>query len=936
MDPVRSLLSSWSLHPPVAALAALLLWIALADSALAEDRSLACNTPQGFPEQAGNFLWLSCRQSAWRLRHVAEEDSPVLRGRIEATADFTVVAAVNLGPEDRLNHTGDRIDFELRGQPGGQSGFNFALPRRASACVRIIEGDRLRIGHAARETARRFDLGTLAPCNTERALLSVEDVRVSESDAHASFLVRRSGGLDQPVSVNYRTVAGTATADQDFIATAGTLTIPAGAVAGVVPVSLRNDGHREPRERFRLEFSDSGPATLLDPIGLAVIDDDEPQNIACGTPRQETFDQPAVYLWKSCFSSEWKFRAFAGAPEPLLVEGSISAAEPFVEAAPVSLEAGDSLTPTGPAALDFSLTVSSQWVDGVDFTPASDRGTCFHVHNPDDLPVLVGADRVSVQTPFDLGSLGACQPDQDAPPPFNVVVVLTDDQRFDTLSIMPHVRSRLVPEGVNFGNAYVPTPLCCPARASILSGGFLSQNTGVLDNNAPNGGHVVFNDASNLGVRMQGAGYRTLFVGKWLNDYVKIAPYVPPGWDDFLGRAVYATVADWFSFSYASGSSGPSSPATGVLVEAADQYHANFERDRIARFIADTPPGSPYFVFWSTTAPHGPAIPDEADAGLFADFRYRGRGYGEEDVSDKPAWVRRYNPDGDLSGDAGVRNQLRTLVSVDRGIGTILDIVEARGELDRTVFVITSDNGYMWGEHGAWGKNKAYEESLRVPMLAVVPGVPARREDKLVSAVLDLGPTLFDIAGVDAPSDGRSLLPLIHDPDHPWRTALFFEKYVSASYPNAQWGALRRRDWKYVHYWTGEEELYDLASDPYENENLAGDPAHAATQEAVAAEVAGRLGLSVKPDYTTPTGRVGGAYAFSLETWGGLGPFTWEVESGDLPPGLSLNRRNGRVSGVPTRTGEWDFAIRVTDSALATQAERPRTFVTRTLTIRVQ
>ena len=104
-----------------------------------------------------------------------------------------------------------------------------------------------------------------------------------------------------------------------------------------------------------------------------------------------------------------------------------------------------------------------------------------------------------------------------------------------------------------------------------------------------------------------------------------------------------------------------------------------------------------------------------------------------------------------------------------------------------------------------WGKNKVYEESVRVPLVVVVPGVAARTDDHLVQSNLDIGPTVYELAGVPRQTDGMSLVPLLNDPNAPWRTELFFEKMVSGTYDNAIWAALRRDDWKYVEYWNGEE-----------------------------------------------------------------------------------------------------------------------------------
>src|SRR5512139_2738345 len=152
----------------------------------------------------------------------------------------------------------------------------------------------------------------------------------------------------------------------------------------------------------------------------------------------------------------------------------------------------------------------------------------------------------------------------------NVLVVVTDDQRFDSVAAMPNL-SGLAAQGVRFANAYMPSPLCGPSRASMFSGGYLTQNTLVLENNAPNGGARAFNDKANLGSTLQGAGYRTAFVGKWVNGYEGMGRYVPPGWTRWVGRNSFATTTNWFNFRYVLGTSTQFASGTGSMVDS-QQY----------------------------------------------------------------------------------------------------------------------------------------------------------------------------------------------------------------------------------------------------------------------------------------------------------------------------------------------------------------------------
>src|SRR4051812_18169130 len=161
----------------------------------------------------------------------------------------------------------------------------------------------------------------------------------------------------------------------------------------------------------------------------------------------------------------------------------------------------------------------------------------------------------------------------------NVLVILTDDQRWDTVQYMPNLQA-MAAEGVLFTNAMQPTPLCAPSRSMLLSGGFHSFDTGVLGNNEPNGGFGHFHDANNIGVILQAAGYETMFTGKWVNGYEGKGTYVPPGWTHWYGRHSFATTTDWYKFIYITGSSGVSSNTLGKQVAATD-YTTYWERDRV-------------------------------------------------------------------------------------------------------------------------------------------------------------------------------------------------------------------------------------------------------------------------------------------------------------------------------------------------------------------
>jgi N-acetylglucosamine-6-sulfatase len=515
----------------------------------------------------------------------------------------------------------------------------------------------------------------------------------------------------------------------------------------------------------------------------------------------------------------------------------------------------------------------------------------------------------------------------------NVLVVMTDDQRFDTVAHMPNVQS-LAARGVTFNNAYMPTPLCGPARASMFGGGFLAKNTGVLDNTPPNGGAVLFDDSMNFGRVMQMAGYQTFYVGKWINDHWRLGAYVPPGWSRFVGRRSAVLKKDWSNdIDYIIGSSTGDSKH-GTVHRLAGQYLAYYERDQILSFLDRTKSGTPFFVFWSPAAPHLAATPAPGDEALYPNYLYRGRGYGETDLTDKPAWVR-YRKATSID-DESVRDQLRSLKAVDRSFGAVIDKLRAIGQLDNTLIIFTSDNGFQWGEHSyLWGKKFPYEESARVPLIVSMPGIAARTESKLVAASLDLAPTLYAVAGVWRKSDGRNLVPLLRNPTTTWRQELFLEQYGIGTQASAIWAGLRRNKWKYIRYWTGEEELYNLELDPFELKSRHAEPGLATLKSNMAARTSQLMGLAIMPVKAVPAGRIASRYTFRFTTWGGVSPFVWKIESGKLPPGLVLNPATGTVEGTPFIAGNYNFTLRVTDSSQATQVLRPRTYVSGPLTISI-
>lgn len=512
----------------------------------------------------------------------------------------------------------------------------------------------------------------------------------------------------------------------------------------------------------------------------------------------------------------------------------------------------------------------------------------------------------------------------------NFVIIMTDDQRWDTLWAMPIVQEKLVAQGVTFTNAFVTTPLCCPTRASLLAGGFYAQNTGVLTNALPNGGARKFHDTETLATLMQQAGYKTALIGKYLNAYGQLIPYVPPGWTQFV---VPYSVRQWLGgYSAVIGSSG-NTPTQGQILSSIPQYLTDFLAEQALAFL-EQHGNSPFLLYFSPIAPHFPATPAPQDAELFDHFFYRGRAYGEVDLSDKPAFVskgaRQYSPlvHSIEEEDIFHRNYLRSLQAVDRAIGSMVAKLAAQGTLSRTVFIFTSDNGFLWGEHGMFRKGLPYEEAIRVPLVMVMPGIAPRSEEHMVAMNLDVGATLLAIAGIPTPTDGLSLLPLLQNPQRPWRDTLLLEGFNTGT-ARKVWAGLRVQgggeEWKYVEYQTGEQELYDLVNDPYEEDSKHNDPDYQIIKDTLASRLAPLKGLAITTE-VLPPGVVDQPYTFALTAWGGQPPYTWDIVAGQLPAGLTLDSTSGLMTGTPAQSGRWDIAIRVRSTAMAQAIGEPQAY----------
>ncbi len=421
---------------------------------------------------------------------------------------------------------------------------------------------------------------------------------------------------------------------------------------------------------------------------------------------------------------------------------------------------------------------------------------------------------------------GLSAPARSELPP-NFVVIVTDDQSIGSLPseppAMPWLQEELADPGghwLTFTDAVVSTPLCCPSRSTMLTGRY-ARHTGVVDNESGQ----LLDDTDTMAVWLHDAGYRTALVGKYLNRYPFGGDvYVPPGWDRWFAKENASESTTYYGYSV----------ADQTRLEQIGNAPGDYATDLLGRtavdFVRSTPAGRPWFLWYAPIAPHRPWTPASRYSHAFEGVAVPPpEDRVLNDVEDKPAWVRELP-----AIDAPRLTQLqrdrlaerRALLAVDDAVRQLYEAVAARGELDRTVFLYISDNGYAYGEHRWEGKLCPYEECIRVPFAIRSPWADAARVDELV-ANLDLAPTVASLAGVVAtpPQDGVSLAPIVlgRAVRPPPRACLVIEEPRSSpSVPS--WVGLRTQRFTFVRDGDGTLELYDLVIDPHELRNLAAEP----------------------------------------------------------------------------------------------------------------
>jgi len=448
----------------------------------------------------------------------------------------------------------------------------------------------------------------------------------------------------------------------------------------------------------------------------------------------------------------------------------------------------------------------------------------------------------------------------------NIVVVLVDDWRWDEYGAAGHAFletpsiDRMAAEGVSFSRAYHATPICSPNRASLLTGQYASRH-GIRDNVAKD---LTSHRLPTFPATIQQLGYETAFIGKW---HMGNDPTPRPGFDTWIALPGQGRTVD------------PELYEDGRLHTVAG-YVTDLLTDRAVDFIVKDR-DRPFLLYLSHKAVHPDArqlndgsvdpnypsrfIPAKrhADRYIDADVEFAPSRLTGTDLR-KPAlrsalehkWSR---PETDAAKvlaqkprEVAARTRAEMLLSVDESLGRLLTTLEAQGILDETVVVLTSDNGYYYGEHGLTAERRMpYEAGVRTPLLIRYPALarPGSTVDQLAVSV-DLAPTAIELAG-GRPEDhiqGRSWVPLLRGETEVWRESVLME-YFSHERPFAwmldmSYKVVRTDRYKLIRWLQQNDvdELYDVEADPFEMHNLIDDPAHADTLAELRDELARLVG----------------------------------------------------------------------------------------------
>jgi N-acetylglucosamine-6-sulfatase len=426
----------------------------------------------------------------------------------------------------------------------------------------------------------------------------------------------------------------------------------------------------------------------------------------------------------------------------------------------------------------------------------------------------------------------------------NIIFILIDDLRWDGLSATGHPYAktpnidRIAHEGAVFRNAFVTTPLCSPSRATFLTGQYVHKHQ-IVGNEKPQVFNPLSHQLKTWPQQLQKVGYETAYIGKLHmgNDDTPRAGY--DHWVSFKGQGRY----DNPQFNV----NGERIDRQGYMTDLLNEYALEYLKKKHDK---------PFALIFAHKAVHGPFVSAERHTDLYKDAALPDVPNKQDDHSGKPMLKlpEPPRPNANQNANRSATNntparpthlaQMQQLAAVDEGIGQLLKALADSKQLDNTLIIFTSDNGYFWGEHRLGDKRAAYEESIRIPFLVRYPKLikaGTKFEQTILNA--DLAPTLIELA--NAPKletmHGQSFLPLLKGKAKDWRETVLLEYFHETNFPRIRgWQAVRTPRWKFIHYTEleGMDELYDLQADRYEMKNLIGETRHAAKLQELKKELA--------------------------------------------------------------------------------------------------
>ncbi len=422
----------------------------------------------------------------------------------------------------------------------------------------------------------------------------------------------------------------------------------------------------------------------------------------------------------------------------------------------------------------------------------------------------------------------------------NIILILTDDVSVDMIDLllennmMPNLQKHVIDSGTTFTNSFVSSPLCCPSRATTLTG-LYPHNHEILFNfpifvnetQVVKGGFADFDDSSTLATWLKKGGYQTGYIGKYLNGYYGPITYIPPGWGEWISVARNTDEMYDFGINY-----------NGNLIKISGEYKTDYFANKSVDFIKNSK--LPFFLFVSTLVAHSTHDATECEINEGHGFRksilvspkYEGTlkniqitykpSFNEKDVSDKNPRYKKMPLIKNIDClESQFKDRTESVRSVDDLIGSIYNSLVTNDQLKNTVIIFTSDNGYSFGEHRIYDKLVPYDESIRVPLFIRLPDMEKQTVDHLVINN-DLSPTILELAGLESetPIDGLSLLPIMNNSSKNLRDDFLIEIYAGGG---SFYHGIRSEEFLFLE-WPGEfnfTEYYDLNNDPFQLSNIA-------------------------------------------------------------------------------------------------------------------